>query len=72
MGMKKEIDLLTLISDNTSWEDEIKLGMRLIADGCYRDFACECFSTSKCPFKDYCKQINTIPDEWYLPYREEN
>lgn len=53
-----------------TWQEEIKIGMKLIKDGCSQ--TCYCIDT--CPFKDYCQSVvdsTDSPDEWKIKGEED-
>lgn len=41
--------------NNMSWQDTIKFGMQIIANGCNRNIIDSC---EQCPFNNYCEAIN--------------
>ena len=47
------------------WQEEMRMGMKLIKDVCRRvpdeDWEVLC---SVCPFRDYCVKGTAIPQEW--------
>lgn len=43
-----------------TWDEEIKEGMFLIAEGCWNAMEENGCHSKKCPFEDYCHKINPI------------